>query len=204
MNAQPWRFVVVDDDWLKARIRETCEREEEKFYSHTKGNLMTWLNAEGFRPEKPFLSEAPYLILVFGYTKAPYWLQSTWIAVGYLLLALEELGLGTVTYTPPNPKPVEELLNAPNNYKLQTILPVGYPANPQAKVREEKAGGRGELQRLLRCFSSSFRTSICSHVSTAPGLFFLTSIRASRRERPFEYMSQAVATVPLLPKPPMQ
>jgi nitroreductase len=138
MNAQPWKFVVVDDEWLKARIREACEREEKKFYSKTKGDLMSWLNANGFRPEKPFLTEAPYLILVFGYTKAPYWLQSTWIAVGYFLLALEELGLGTVTYTPPNPKPVEELLHAPRDYKLQTILPVGYPADPKPKYERKR------------------------------------------------------------------
>lgn len=138
MNAQPWKFVVVDDEWLKAKIREACEREEEKFYSHTKGDLMAWLNAKGFKPEKPFLSEAHYLILVFGHTKAPYWLHSTWIAVGYLLLALEELGLGTVTYTPPNPKPVEELLRVPEGWKLQTILPVGYPADPKPKYERKK------------------------------------------------------------------
>ena len=138
MNAQPWKFVVVDDEWLKGKIRELCEREEEKFYSRTKGDLMAWLNAKGFNPEKPFLSDAPYLILMFGHTKAPYWLQSTWITVGYLLLALEELGLGTVTYTPPNPKPIEELLHAPPGYKLQTILPVGYPADPKPKYERRK------------------------------------------------------------------
>ena len=138
MNAQPWKFVVVDDEWLKGRIRELCEAEERKFYSKTRGDLMAWLRSEGFRPEKPFLSEAPYLVLVFGYTKAPYWLQSTWIAVGYLLLALEELGLGTVTYTPPNPKPVEQLFSAPPDYRLQTILPVGYPADPAPKRRRRK------------------------------------------------------------------
>ncbi len=102
---------------------------------------MAWLNAKGFRPEKPFLSEAPYLILIFGHTKAPYWLQSTWIAVGYLLLALEELGLGTVTYTPPPnpPRPIEEFLRAPpQDYKLQTILPVGYPADPPKPKYERK------------------------------------------------------------------
>ncbi|NJE77093.1 nitroreductase family protein [Thermococcus sp. ES12] len=138
MNAQPWKFVVIDDPWLKGKVRELCEGEERKFYSGTRGDLMAWLSAKGFTPEKPFLSEAPYLILVFGHTKAPYWLQSTWIAVGYLLLALEELGLGTVTYTPPNPKPVEELLKAPPEYKLQTILPVGYPADPKPKYERRK------------------------------------------------------------------
>ena len=133
MNAQPWKFVVVDDDWLKAKIRELSEAEEREFHSKTRGDLGTWLKEKGFKPEKPFLSEAPYLIIVFGHTKAPYWLQSTWIAIGYLLLALEELGLGSVTYTPPNPKTIEELLRAPQSYKLQTIIPVGYPADPKPK-----------------------------------------------------------------------
>ncbi len=143
MNAQPWKFVIVDDDWLKGKIRELCEREEEKFYTRSRGDLMAWLSEKGFKPEKPFLSEAPYLILVFGHIKAPYWLQSTWIAVGYLLLALEEVGLGTVTYTPPNPKPIEELLKAPKDYKLQTILPVGYPADPKPKY------GRRKLEEVV-------------------------------------------------------
>lgn len=138
MNAQPWRFVVIDDDWIKVRIRELCEAGEREFHSTVKGDLGTWLKERGFKPEKPFLSEAPYLILVFGYTKAPYWLQSTWIAVGYLLLALEELGLGSVTYTPPNPKSIEEFIKAPNGYKLQTILPVGYPADQKPKYGRRK------------------------------------------------------------------
>ncbi|NJE08632.1 nitroreductase family protein [Thermococcus sp. M39] len=138
MNAQPWHFVVIDDDWLKGRIRGLCEIEERKFYEKVSGKLGEWLKEKGFSPEKPFLSEAPYLVLVFGYTKAPYWLQSTWIAVGYFLLALEELGLGTVTYTPPNPRAVEKLLNAPKDYKLQVILPVGYPADPKPKYERKK------------------------------------------------------------------
>ncbi|WP_297521248.1 nitroreductase family protein [Thermococcus sp.] len=138
MSSQPWRFVVIDDEWLKGKIGEACEAEEEEFYSRTKGDLMAWLNERGIKPEKPSLSEAPYLILVFGHTKAPYWLQSTWIAVGYLLLALEELGLGTVTYAPPNPKPIEELLRAPPEYKLQTILPVGYPDYPRPKYERRE------------------------------------------------------------------
>lgn len=143
MNAQPWKFVVVDDDWLKGEIRRLCERSEVEFYRKVSGELGEWLSEKGFTPEKPFLTDAPYLILVFGNTKAPYWLQSTWISVGYFLLALEELGLGTVTYTPPNPRPVERLLGAPKHYKLQTILPVGYPADPKPKY------GRKSLEEVV-------------------------------------------------------
>ncbi|AAL81780.1 NADH oxidase [Pyrococcus furiosus DSM 3638] len=137
MNAQPWKFVVIDNPELKARIREVCEVEEEKFYERIKGELKEWLVENEFTPEKPFLTEAPYLVLVFGYTKAPYWLQSVWIAVGYFLLALEEVELGTVTYTPPNTRPIEELLQVPREWRLQVILPVGYPDDPKPKLKRK-------------------------------------------------------------------
>jgi len=133
MNAQPWHFLVVTDPGIKQGIREACEAAERRFHARVQGKLKEWLQEKGFTPDKPFLTDAPYLILVFARTDAPYWLQSTWLAIGYLLLALEEEGLGTVTYTPPDPTPVQTLLAAPKGCRLQTILPVGYPADPKPK-----------------------------------------------------------------------
>jgi len=138
MNAQPWCFLIVESDKMKGKIREICEEGEKRFYGKMKGKLGEWLQEKGFTWEKPFLSEAPYLVLVFADVRAPFAVQSTWLAVGYLLLALEEEGLGTVTYTPPNHKEIEELVNAPKYYKLQTILPVGYPNDEKPKY-ERKA-----------------------------------------------------------------
>lgn len=46
-----------------------------------------------------------------------------------------------MTYTPPPnpPRPIEEFLRAPpQDYKLQTILPVGYPADPPKPKYERK------------------------------------------------------------------
>ncbi len=133
MNAQPWHFVIVEDGDLRRSIRETCERAEREFYERVSGRLGSWLRERGFSWEKPFLTEAPYLVAVFGHVKDPFWIQSVWIAVGYMLLALEELGLGGVTYTPPNPRDVEKILEAPNDWRLQTIIPVGYPADEKPK-----------------------------------------------------------------------
>jgi len=77
------------------------------------------------------LSEAPYLVLVFADMKAPFTVHSTWIALG---LALEEEGMGTVTYTPPN----GNLVNEPKNYLLQKILPIGYPDDEKPKYGRKK------------------------------------------------------------------
>ncbi|WP_042698070.1 nitroreductase family protein [Thermococcus sp. PK] len=138
MNAQPWHFVIIESIEMKKQVREICEKGERQFYEKMKGKLGEWLQEKGFTWEKPFLSDAPYLVLVFADVRAPFAVQSTWLAVGYLLLALEEEGLGTVTYTPPNPKEIEELVNTPKYYKLQTILPIGYPDDEKPKY-ERKA-----------------------------------------------------------------
>ncbi len=138
MNAQPWYFLVVSDPEIKEKIRNVCEEGERKFHANVCGELGNWLKEKGITWEKPFLTDAPYLLLVFGITKYPYWLQSTWIAVGYLLLAIEELGLGTVTYTPPNLRDVEKIVKAPNNFRLQTIMPIGYSADPKPKYERKK------------------------------------------------------------------
>lgn len=132
-NAQPWHFLLVDDRELKGEIRAACEAAERAFYAKVSGEWREWLRERGFSPEKPFLTQAPYLILVFGRATAPYWFQSVWLAMGYLLLALEERGLGTVTYTPPDPRAIAVLVGASPGYKLQTILPVGYPDDPKPK-----------------------------------------------------------------------
>jgi len=137
MNAQPWRFLVVDSPELKEMIRVACEAAERAFHAKVRGEWGEWLREKGFTPDKPFLTEAPYLILVFARAEAPFWLQSTWLAIGYVLLALEERGLSTVTYTPPDPKAIGELVGAPGGYKLQTILPVGLPADPKPKYQRK-------------------------------------------------------------------
>ncbi|MCD6551913.1 nitroreductase family protein [Thermotoga sp.] len=138
MNAQPWRFLVVEDEDLKRQIRKSCENAEKTFYRNIRGKLREWLHEKSFSWEKPFLEEAPYLLLVFSEKNAPYSRESVWIAVGYLLLALEERKLGSVPYTPPNLRELEELVNASENLRLEVILPVGYPDDPKPKYPREE------------------------------------------------------------------
>jgi len=137
MNAQPWRFVVVESQGKKSRIRKICETAEKNFHRSVKGKLGSWLKSKGFTWEKPFLEEAPYLVLVFSRKDAPFSKESTWLAIGYLLLAFEEERLGTVTYTPPNPSDVAKVVNAPNDHRLEVILPVGYPADEKIKYERK-------------------------------------------------------------------
>ncbi len=143
-NDQPWFFVLISSEKDKERIREICERGEKEFYEKSKGDLREWLEKMGFTWKKPFLSEAPYLLFVYSYVKSPFSRESVWLSIGYLLLALEEKGLGTVTYTPTNIREVSSYVGLPKEYRLEVILPIGHPDDPKPKYE------RKDLNNILK------------------------------------------------------
>lgn len=140
-NRQPWKFLLVTDPEVKARLRRASERDEKELYENVCGEFREWLLDHGLSHEKPFLEEAPLLVAVLIEKVAPYARESVWVAIGYLLLALVEAGLGSMPYTPSNTEyPLSEL-NAPKGYGLEAILPIGYsddenPKEPRKSIEE--------------------------------------------------------------------
>jgi len=143
-NMQPWRFVVVGDAAVKQRIREAAEKEEYEFY-HSDATK-EWRDALcdlGTDFQKPFLAEAPYLIVVFaesygllpdGSKRKHYYVrESVGIGVGMLIAAIHNAGLVTLPYTPPRAGFLNEILDRPENERPFVVLPVGYP-DKDAKV----------------------------------------------------------------------
>jgi nitroreductase len=138
-NVQPWIYVVVNDDKLKAKIREETEEVERKFHEKASLHLKKWMKEQKITPVKSFLTEAPVLVVVAGLNKAPYWLESTWISIAYILLSIESQNLGTLTYTPIETVFLNKLLNIPDDYRPVAILPIGYPAErPSPETRTRK------------------------------------------------------------------
>jgi len=137
INKQPWFFLIVGDRKRKKEIREVAEIYEKISFQRLRGELKEWLEKNGVTWEKKFLEDAPYLVMVFSDARAPYSKESTWVAVGYFLLALEEEELSTVTYTPPSPREIAKVVNAPKHYRLEVIMPVGYPKK-ETKKKERK------------------------------------------------------------------
>ena len=127
LNRQPWFFVALSNSDLKEKIRQECEKHERRLYERVKGNFRECLSFFDLSPVKPFLTQAPYLIVVFAKKGEPYWKESVWICIGYMILKIEEEGLASLTYTPPQTSFLNEILNISNNYKAVAILPVGYP-----------------------------------------------------------------------------
>ena len=136
-NKQPWHFVVVKDSKIKKDIRLAAEKEEKLFYSHrAPESWLKDLNQFGTDWNKPFLEKAPALIVVFrqsfskeeGVKKKNYYVnESVGIASGFLLTALHNAGLATLTHTPSPMGFLEKILGRPNNEKAALLIPIGYP-----------------------------------------------------------------------------
>ena len=138
-NKQPWHFVIVKDPIIKRKIRKAAEIEEKEFYGgRAPQEWLDDLNQFGTDWKKPFLEEAPYLIVVFSKkfdinddgtnTKNYYVSESVGIASGLLLIALHNAGLVTLTHTPNPMSFLSEILNRPPSDKPYLIIPVGFPS----------------------------------------------------------------------------
>ena len=139
-HKQPWTFCVIGKEDLKARIREAAEKEE---YTNYHGRMSEeWLEdlkKFGTDWHKEFLTTAPYLIVVFkksydlesdgGKAKNYYVSESVGIACGFLLSAIHQLGLVSLTHTPSPMNFLGELLKRPSNEKAYLLIPVGYAAD---------------------------------------------------------------------------
>ncbi len=137
-NLQPWHFVIIKDKILKSKLKESAEEKERKFYSERAPE--EWLNDLkhlGTNDFKPFLTKAPYIIVVFekkwdilknGEKKKLYYTrESVGIATGILITALHTSGLATLTYTPENMTFLNELLERPKNEKPFLLVVTGLP-----------------------------------------------------------------------------
>lgn len=135
-HKEPWTFCLISDPDIKSKIRKAAEEEERISYSHRMPE--GWkadLKPLGTDWKKPFLEEAPYLIVVF---KQSYGIQdgekiqhyyvseSVGIACGFLIAAIHQAGLVTVTHTPSPMNFLSKILNRPENEKPFLLLPVGF------------------------------------------------------------------------------
>jgi iodotyrosine deiodinase len=138
-NQQPWTFVVVTDREVKAQIRAAAEHEEKLLYTQRASEeYLEALEPIGTDWIKTHITDAPYVIVVFeqpwsldpsGEKKKHYYVrESVGIAVGFLLAALHDAGLATLTHAPSPMGFLTEILDRPENERPFLLIPVGYAA----------------------------------------------------------------------------
>ncbi len=138
-HKQPWTFCVISDPALKKQIREEAEKEEyENYHGRMSEAWLDDLEPFGTDWQKPFLEIAPYLIVVFkrafelvdGEKKKNYYVnESVGLASGFLLTAIHQAGLASLTHTPSPMNFLQKILNRPANERPFLLIPIGYPAD---------------------------------------------------------------------------
>lgn len=139
-NHQPWFFSVIGSPEIKKEVRLHAEKEERAFYDEGKGGE-EWLDALkplGTDSEKPYLETAPWLIAIFAQRKGGlhageerknyYVPESVGIATGFLINALHESGLATLTHTPKPMNFLNDICERPVTEKPYILLVAGYPS----------------------------------------------------------------------------
>ena len=139
-NKQPWTFCAVSNPELKSKIRLAAEEEERENYATRMSERWKQdLVPLGTDTNKPFLEEAPWLIVVFkrvyehedNEKRNNYYVnESVGIACGMLITAIHNAGLVTLTHTPSPMNFLAKLLKRPSNERAFLLLPVGYAKRP--------------------------------------------------------------------------
>lgn len=127
-NAQPWRFIVMDEEGLRRRVAEAA--------------------FSGIYRVSGFAADAPVLILALAKAGivpsrigrhlqgTAYHLLDMGIAGEHLVLRATELGLGTCWIGWFDARRVRRVLKIPRRYQICYLIALGYPAeNPQERPR---------------------------------------------------------------------
>jgi nitroreductase len=129
-NAQPWKFIVVDNPVLKNAVADA-----------TQDRLI---------PMNHFTKQAPVHIVVVRekanltsnlgqvIKNKEYPLTDIGIAVGHLCLQAVEEGLGTCIIGWFNEKKVKRLLGIPKNKRAELIITIGNPATDEIREKRRK------------------------------------------------------------------
>lgn len=149
-HKQPWTFCVISNPDLKKKIRKAAEKEEyESYQNRMSDQWIKDLEPIGTDWEKPFLETVPYIVVVFkkiydeeeGQKKTNYYVnESVGIACGFLISAIHQAGLATLTHTPSPMNFLSEILERPKNERPFLLLPVGYPAEETYVPKLDRKG----------------------------------------------------------------
>ena len=153
-HKQPWTFCLISNAQLKTEIRKLAEEEEYKSYNgRMKDDWLKDLAPLGTDWQKEFIEIVPWIIVVMkkpydivdGKKKNNYYVnESVGLASGFLLAAIHNAGLVSLTHTPSPMNFLIKALNRPENERPFLLIPVGYPKK-DARVPDLKRKSKSEI-----------------------------------------------------------
>ena len=132
-NCQPWRFLVVTDPEIKAKIASNCTSFSKENWKRFSPARAKYLAARGGSWNKSYLRDVPILVAVS--YKLPenmsreLVLGSVWMAVENMLLAATDEGLGSCVYSFLNGNEenrMKRILNASQRDRIACMVQLGY------------------------------------------------------------------------------
>ncbi|MEM1585970.1 MAG: nitroreductase family protein [Candidatus Bathyarchaeia archaeon] len=114
-NAQPWYFIVIEDEEVKSKLVDACMGQK-------------------------FVGEAGAVIVFLGDPSASRWYrQDPFIAASFMILEACEEGLGTCFVGAFEEEKVKQILKIPENLSVIILLAVGFPdERPAPKPRKPR------------------------------------------------------------------
>jgi nitroreductase len=151
-NTQCWRFMVVRDSSIKAKIADCLIKSKRGDILVDNGGSIA-------------IKQAPILIVAcaelgksglnageFATDKGDWYMFDTALAMQNLVLAAHSLGLGTVHLSLFDAKKTAEILEIPEGFCVVSMTPLGYPD------QEPRTPPRKELSEII--FQNKFGTNI--------------------------------------------
>jgi nitroreductase len=132
-NAQPWKFIVIDDPELRDKVANAARAE--------------MLNMNKFTNEAPVIiaivMEPANVTSTLGskIKRKHYPLIDVGIAAEHICLQATEEGLGTCMIGWLNEKKVRKLLSIPYSRRIPLLITLGYSAEEKEKTRRRKEFG---------------------------------------------------------------
>jgi nitroreductase len=118
-NRQQWKFIVVQDPELRKKLITAANNQQ------FVGQAPVVIVAVSLEPDRVMSCEVPAYAVDLA------------IAVDHMTLAATAEGLGTCWIGAFHQSEVKRVLNIPNQYKVVTLIPLGYPADsPRIKSRK--------------------------------------------------------------------
>ena len=124
-NSQPWRFIIVDDEAVRAKLAKSLQVE-------LRGNTIN-----------KFATGVPAFVAFCAEKDARRRSFDLGAAVNYFCLALAEQGLGSCIMGGMKEEEAVKALNIPEDYKLEIVVAVGY------STQETREKNRKDLDELL-------------------------------------------------------